>query len=81
MTLLVNLMHDLGTVGILAAGGWLLLRGKTDVGTVVAFISGLNRTNNPWSDLVTYFRDLTNTGVKYKLIARALDKSSAVAEA
>jgi ABC-type multidrug transport system fused ATPase/permease subunit len=74
MTFLMNLIYHLGTVGILAVGGWLLLRRETDVGTVVAFISGLNRTSDPWRDLVTYFRDLTNTGVKYQLISRALNK-------
>ena len=32
--------------------------------------------NDPWGDLVNYFRDLTNAGVKYQLIAQALDKRS-----
>jgi ABC-type multidrug transport system fused ATPase/permease subunit len=81
MTFLMNLLHHLGTVGILAVGGWLLIRGQTEVGTVVAFISGLNRTNEPWGDLVTYFRDLTNTGVKYQLIAGVLDRPSPAAPA
>ena len=48
--------------------------GKTEVGTVVAFISGLSRMNDPWGALVDYFRDLTNVGVKYRMIAAALDK-------
>jgi ABC-type bacteriocin/lantibiotic exporter with double-glycine peptidase domain len=48
------------------------------VGTVVAFISGLNRMNDPWGDLVNYFRDLTNVGVKYQLIAEVLDTHSAL---
>ena len=61
----------------LGVGGWLLLHGKTEVGTVVAFISGLNRMNDPWGDLVNYFRDLTNAGVKYQMIAQALDKRPA----
>jgi hypothetical protein len=60
-----------------SVGGWLLLHGKTEVGTVVAFISGLNRMNDPWGDLVNYFRDLTNAGVKYRMIASALDKRAA----
>jgi ABC-type multidrug transport system fused ATPase/permease subunit len=72
MTFLMNFVHHLGIVGILFVGGWLLMRGETEVGTVVAFISGLNRTHDPWGDLVTWFRDLTNNGVKYQLIARAI---------
>jgi ABC-type bacteriocin/lantibiotic exporter with double-glycine peptidase domain len=77
MTFLMNLLHHLGIIGILAVGGWLLLRGETDVGTVVAFISGLTRTNDPWNNLVSYFRELTNTGIKYKLIEQVLDRRPA----
>jgi ABC-type multidrug transport system fused ATPase/permease subunit len=76
MNFLMNLLHHLGIIGILSVGGWLLLHGETEVGTVVAFISGLNRMNDPWGDLVNYFRDLTNAGVKYQLIAQVLDKHS-----
>lgn len=78
MNFLMNLLYHLAIIGILSVGGWLLLHGKTEVGTVVAFISGLNRMNDPWGDLVNYFRDLTNAGVKYRMIASALDKRLAV---
>ena len=74
MTFLMNLLHRLGVIGVLAFGGWFLLRGETEVGTVVAFISGLARTNDPWNDLVDFFRNLANAGVKYALIAQVLEK-------
>jgi ABC-type multidrug transport system fused ATPase/permease subunit len=73
MTFLMNLLSQFGVVGILAVGGWFLLRGETEIGTVVAFISGLMRTNDPWNDLVDYFRNLTNAGVKYQLIAQVVE--------
>jgi ABC-type multidrug transport system fused ATPase/permease subunit len=73
MTFLMNLLSQFGVIGILGVGGWFLLRGETDVGTVVAFISGLMRTNDPWNDLVDYFRNLTNAGVKYQLIAQVVE--------
>jgi len=76
MNFLMNLLHHLGIIGILSVGGWLLLHGQTEVGTVVAFISGLNRMNDPWGDLVNYFRDMTNAGVKFRMIAQALDMRS-----
>ncbi len=74
MNFLMNLFYHLGIIGILSVGGWLLLQGKTEVGTVVASISGLHRMNDPWGDLVNFFRDLTNAAVKYRMIAAALDK-------
>jgi len=72
MNFLMNLFHHLGTIGILAVGGWLLLQGKTEMGTIVAFISGINSMNDPWGDLVDYFRNLTNAGVKYRLIVETI---------
>ena len=64
MNFLMNLLYTLGVIGILAVGGWLLLQGRTEVGTIVAFISGLGRMNGPWGELVNYFRDLTNAGLE-----------------
>lgn len=77
MNFLMNLLYQLGVIGVLSIGGWFLLRGETQVGTVVAFISGLARTNDPWNDLVDFFRNLANAGVKYALIEQVLEKGSA----
>jgi hypothetical protein len=41
---------------------------------VVAFISGIGRLNDPWGDLVNYFRDLNVTQVKYRLLADAVSQ-------
>jgi ABC-type bacteriocin/lantibiotic exporter with double-glycine peptidase domain len=73
MNFLINLLYHLATVGILFVGGWFVMQGRTEIGTVVAFISGLTKVNDPWNDLVTFFRDMTNARVKYQLIAGALD--------
>lgn len=69
MNFLMNLLYQLAIIGVLAVGGWLLLQGKTDVGTIVAFISGLSRMNDPWGDLVDFFRNLSNTALKYRMIS------------
>lgn len=80
MNFLMNLLHHLGIAGILLVGGWFVVRRRIEVGTVVAFISGLSRINDPWGDLVNFFRDLTNARMKYQLIAGVLDEA-AVADA
>ena len=77
MTFLMNLLQHLGTIGILGFGSWLLLHGRTEMGTIVAFISGINRMNDPWSDLVNFFRDLTNAVIRFKLITTTLDGAPA----
>ena len=72
----INLLYHFGTVGILLVGGWLVMQGRTEVGTVIAFVSGLTKVNDPWNDLVTFFRDMTNAQMKYRLIAGVLNDQS-----
>ena len=72
---LMNLLYSIGVIGILAVGSWLVLHDRTEVGTIVAFISGLARMNAPWRDLMNWFRDLSNAGTKYRLIADELGKA------
>ena len=78
MNFLINVLYHWGTVGILFVGGWFVMQGQTEIGTVVAFISGLAKVNDPWNDLVTFFRDMTNARVKYRLIAGVLNKADPV---
>lgn len=69
--LLMNFLNHMGIADVLVVGAWLVLQGRTEIGTVVAFISGLARLNDPWGNLVNYFRELEATRVKYRLIADA----------
>jgi hypothetical protein len=49
----------------------------TEVGTVVAFVSGLAKLNDPWGDIVNWFRKMTSTDVKYRLIDNVIDTLAA----
>lgn len=71
MNFLMNLSYHAGIAGILGVGGYAVAVGEAEVGTVVAFVSGLAHMNDPWGDLVTWFRDLSVTRTKYGLIAQA----------
>lgn len=62
----------LGKVGILFLGGWLVLQGRSDVGTVVASLTGLTRIEGPWRDLVTFFRTASTVRVKYDMLLPAI---------
>lgn len=72
MKFLINFMNHMATLGTLFIGGWLVLRGETQIGTVVAFISGFERLNTPWRELIAYFRTASDARVKYRLIRDAL---------
>lgn len=80
MNFLMNSMQHLAIAAILFVGGWFVVEGRTEVGTVVAFISGLDRVNDPWGDLVNYFREMTSARVKYRLVATALGDAATPAK-
>ncbi len=73
MNYFMNLTHHLDVAGALLFGGWCVLNGRTEIGTVVAFISAVGRLNDSWGDLVNYFRDVTATQVKYRLLVDAVN--------
>jgi ABC-type bacteriocin/lantibiotic exporter with double-glycine peptidase domain len=72
MNFLMNLTHHSGVAAALALGGWYVVQGQIEIGSVVAFISGLGKLNDPWGDLVNWFRDMTINRVKYRLVREAL---------
>jgi ABC-type bacteriocin/lantibiotic exporter with double-glycine peptidase domain len=71
MNFLTNLTVHLGTAAVLGLGGYFVIVGQTEVGTVVAFLSGLSQVLDPWDELVTWYRDMRATQVKYGLLQKA----------
>ena len=76
MNFLMNLCSHLQVVAALLIGGWMVHTDQLEVGGVVAFISAVGRLNDPWGDLVNYFRDLSITQVKYGLVADRVNQLS-----
>jgi ABC-type multidrug transport system fused ATPase/permease subunit len=72
MNFLMNLMHHMGVAGALGVGGWLAAQGRIEVGTVVAFISGLAKVNDPWGDIVNWFRTMTECSMRYRMVTEAM---------
>ncbi|MGO4440350.1 ABC transporter ATP-binding protein [Rhizobium sp. RAF56] len=73
MNFLMNILVQIGYAGIFALGGYYVVTGRLEVGTIVAFVSGLTKINAPWGDLVDWYRDLRVTQVKYRLIRSAAE--------
>jgi ABC-type multidrug transport system fused ATPase/permease subunit len=76
MNFLMNLCSHLQIISALLIGGWWVYTDRLEIGGVVAFISGIGRLNDPWGDLVNYFRDFSVTQVKYRLLASAVNQLS-----
>ena len=74
MNFLMNLTHNFGKVMVLTLGGWYVINGQTEVGTVVAFVSGLHNVADPWGDLVNWYQDMMVTRTKYQAYVNAMTK-------
>lgn len=72
----LSAVNGAGSVGVLMLGGALVLRGQTDVGTVVAATLGLGRLQAPTAFLIAFYRQASATRVKYELLRSAFPKES-----
>ena len=74
MNFLMNVCNHLQIISALLVGGWWVYTSRLEIGGVVAFISGIGRLNDPWGDLVNYFRDVNVAQIKYRLLADAVNR-------
>ena len=74
MNFLMNLTQNVAKAVVLGVGGWFVIKGYAEVGTLVAFISGLNNLNDPWGDLVNWFQDMMVSSAKYRIFVDAMEK-------
>lgn len=68
MNFLMNLSYSVGGILILGLGGVLVVRGQTEIATVITFLSATGRVVDPWNDVVDWARNLAVSVVKYDLI-------------
>jgi len=57
---------------LLFAGGIMVLSGKTEIGIVVAFISGLDRVLESWREMIAFVRSTSSARVQFDLIEGTL---------
>lgn len=68
MKFALNLITGLGTAGILMLGGWLYLDGRTDIGSIVAALSALQRISEPWRGLINFYREVSAVRIRFNLL-------------
>lgn len=73
LNFLMNLTYSLGGLLVLGIGCVLVIRGQTEIATVVTFLSATTRIVDPWNDVVDWARGFAMTTVKYDLVVRALE--------
>jgi ABC-type bacteriocin/lantibiotic exporter with double-glycine peptidase domain len=72
VTFINNLLDHSGTISVLLIGGWLAIHGRTDIGTIVAFLSGFDKISEPWRELVAFYRRASDARIKYQLLRESL---------
>ena len=69
---LVSGLQSVGVFALLFFGGIMVLQGKTEIGIVVAFISGLDRVLDPWRELIAFVRSTSAAKVQFGLLKDTL---------
>ena len=71
---LISALQSTAVFVLLFAGGIMVLNGKTEIGIVVAFISGLDRVLEPWREMIAFLRSSSAARVQFDLIESTLGK-------
>jgi ABC-type multidrug transport system fused ATPase/permease subunit len=71
---LISALQSTAVFVLLFAGGIMVLNGKTEIGIVVAFISGLDRVLEPWREMIAFLRSTAAARVQFDLIESTLGK-------
>jgi ABC-type multidrug transport system fused ATPase/permease subunit len=69
---LVSGLQSVGVFALLFVGGIMVLEGKTEIGIVVAFISGLDRVLDPWRELIAFVRSTSAAKVQFDMLEGTL---------
>jgi len=75
LTFVGNFLDALGPLLVLLVGGWLVIRGEVEAGTIVVFISGFHKISGPWDELVNFYRTASNAQTKYNLLRDSIEIS------
>jgi ABC-type bacteriocin/lantibiotic exporter with double-glycine peptidase domain len=66
---LLNFANAMGPLSVLIVGGYMVIKGQTTIGVVLAFVSGFERLAQPIRELVTFYRDAAQTKVQIEMVA------------
>ena len=71
---LISALQSTAVFVLLFVGGIMVLNGKTEIGIVVAFISGLDRVLEPWREMIAFLRSTATARVQFDLIEGTLGR-------
>ncbi len=71
-----NLFLSLGPVIVFLLGGYLLIQGKIELGSIIAFLSAQEKLYAPWKELIDFYQVYQDASVRYKKSMTSFDYQS-----
>lgn len=74
-----NLLIALGPFGVTVYGGYLVINGETEIGVILAFVSGLERLGGPIRKLIGLYSEIAFARMRYGMLLDATNHTDSMA--
>jgi ABC-type multidrug transport system fused ATPase/permease subunit len=71
-----NFFNNLSPFLVFIVGGYLAIKGRLDLGALVAFISAQEKIYDPWKELIAFYQIYQDASVRYKRTMEYFDEVS-----
>jgi len=68
-----NFFTNLSPFLVFLVGGYLAMRGRLELGALVAFLSAQEKLYNPWKEMIEFYQVYQDASVRYRRTMRAFD--------
>ncbi len=68
-----NFFQNMGPFTLFILGGYLSIKGRLDLGALVAFLSAYEKLYDPWKELMEYYQMYQEASVRYKRVMQYFD--------
>ena len=68
-----NLFVSLGPVLVFIIGGYLMMQGELELGSLVAFLSAQEKLYDPWKELIEFYQVYQDASIRYKKVMHAFE--------
>ncbi|WP_243544955.1 ABC transporter transmembrane domain-containing protein [Pseudodesulfovibrio tunisiensis] len=68
-----NLFQNMGPFVLFLVGGYLAIKGRFDLGSLVAYLAAYDMIYDPWKELMEFWQVYQDSSVRYRQIMRSFD--------
>ena len=75
-----NSVNHLGPFFFYSAGGWLVIEGRLEIGTLIAVLAANKDLAAPWKELLNYYQRLEDARIKYQQVVEQFEPPDMLGE-